>query len=1393
MALYSSSPQMRTVSPATPVHSPHHSVHSSSSSRLSVRNLTLHEYRKQLNSPASQATPPGKTLRRKAAASGLKEIERVPSVSGAPPGPTTRAPPHPLHISQSTQSLYTYQRLPPSPPHQQHDLSVDELFRSQSAEPSAQYNTTGSVRKFKPIKRLPKPLSSTGHRPLPPAPAPVAPVTSNQTRLSPLRTTSFPSFEDSDLRDSQPTPSTFSLSRFPRPPNLVDPSHSPSSDGNGPRVNTTSFASTAPATPPATPAVIHYRGTSFDLVNPHNSLVLDNIVTPSRDLDSSDYLPLRSSEDPLDLSEMAPKRPLYGDLSSAYASIITRRGDDMPAPLNVNLPLPPTPVAHSPGSSAFDSPLQSPEPLAAIFPSTNRKAAANESRFSLKQLTRSLTQRFSKTPEKPHEEELREFSDSRVSLASATFEGEFPRPLERSYRAVSPRSATLPDEPVTPVSPLDQAVHLMSQRSSPPSVEMPRFSTQRVFSAPLSSMLPDSPSTQLGRAGEERPYASESEFTTRPYYDDAASIYPSSSIYTSDSRRQSKTAQIRSTNRKSNPYYWRMSGGTDAIAAAYKSDAVPQYLVSQRASCQVSQPPQQAVLHLSLQPEIEKTDSLSRLIDQYKSTDGSSVSQPLLDENKTGNADVAGSLANIPEHAAPTERPDITRITSGLSQFDLNVARSEIDSKEDTPLLPSEVEGAGRSKLAPPPGLPPSMPAPLAPPFEYDEILDSPKRSELSSNSPSYGDTRALLQFSRPDIEERAPMHSGLKSSSSYSQPGASAGPYTPRQALEQAEKIFAKAASQQQAESIPAMWSKRISSHNLLRKGDNDLDEEQDRDESSILAGYEDEVERADWETVGNGSPHRAMRASVGESLADYSSSEGSHISRDSMGFSGPFPVYDEPPLEPGAFDYQHPTPLRSHSNPFTSSPPALSGDYSMHRIADESYQSPVQSSPPAHSNTPTFYRSSPDVYTPGSPQQEHFPCSPPDMSFPTSPRQEHFPFAPWAEPRPRADPYALSDKETQELLASGPNDEILYEHEEEEAGQNDSFQSQDISSPMQPMRITIPTATTMERSSSPTPRENSFEKLTVIGPKGNLTGTPHGTNMHEAGSSIADNSSPGALLDSSPLVSSINGHRNSRSAAAREGKTYREASDYFTQSKTRNVSHGGSAVFELPGRKGSVTRIVPRIHTPPPGRQERSPSQATLHSQASSFANPNPRAKRLSLRSSIAPRDSRRRGSRAAVPGQTKLRQMVLAPSPQLLLSSDNSNNDSRLFGTEHSVRPSTSNTHSPLRPRPSRPTLRTVLANQHSPHLLCPEQAIDPEEEVVRRKLSWVIFAIFCILPPVLILYRWMGDLVIVNVTNGRFSHVAPKPKQIALGAGIAVNVSIVLAITLPIVIARAAGSL
>jgi hypothetical protein len=307
--------------PVTPIHSPHHSIHSSISSRTPVHTLSIHEYRKQQNTPTPQSgTPPGKSLRRKPAASALCEIERVSSISRTPVS-ATRAPLRPLHFSQSAHQLTAHQPLPPTPAYGDNQRGVPDLsFRSQSADPTVSGATglgsqlsrdlgnvsfrseaTGKVSNFKSIKRLPKPEPfATGYALNPPSS--LAFVNLARSRLSPLRTISYSDAELQLSSDSQttPTPSTFSLARFPQPPHVIDPSLSPPIDDNAPSPpRLSNYTATAPATPPATPAVIHYRGTSFDLVNPHDSLLFHDIVTPSRDLDSTDCLLSPSSEDPL--------------------------------------------------------------------------------------------------------------------------------------------------------------------------------------------------------------------------------------------------------------------------------------------------------------------------------------------------------------------------------------------------------------------------------------------------------------------------------------------------------------------------------------------------------------------------------------------------------------------------------------------------------------------------------------------------------------------------------------------------------------------------------------------------------------------------------------------------------------------------------------------------------------------------------------------------------------------------------------------------------------------------------------------------------------------------------------------------------------------------------------
>ena len=138
--------------------------------------------------------------------------------------------------------------------------------------------------------------------------------------------------------------------------------------------------------------------------------------------------------------QMAPKRPLYGDFTAAHAGIL-RRADNLSAASLSTLPLPPVPAAISPVSSAYTSPIYSHESRLAPSPLAVQKAPA-ESRFSLKQLTRSLTQRLARNTslEREHEkdEELQQLRNSSMSGFSIAANEEPLRPLEQTYTPTNP-------------------------------------------------------------------------------------------------------------------------------------------------------------------------------------------------------------------------------------------------------------------------------------------------------------------------------------------------------------------------------------------------------------------------------------------------------------------------------------------------------------------------------------------------------------------------------------------------------------------------------------------------------------------------------------------------------------------------------------------------------------------------------------------------------------------------------------------------------------------------------------------------------------------------------------------------------------------------------------------
>jgi hypothetical protein len=150
-----------------------------------------------------------------------------------------------------------------------------------------------------------------------------------------------------------------------------------------------------------------------------------------------------------------------------------------------------------------------------------------------------------------------------------------------------------------------------------------------------------------------------------------------------------------------------------------------------------------------------------------------------------------------------------------------------------------------------------------------------------------------------------------------------------------------------------------------------------------------------------------------------------------------------------------------------------------------------------------------------------------------------------------------------------------------------------------------------------------------------------------------------------------------------------------------------------------------------------------------------------------------------------------MFLAPEGRLTISTQGTHISHFMGGSD---RPSTSDTNTPLHRShlsiETYPvTARTIIAHEHSPHLFCVEREANPEDEARRRKLSWLIFATFCLLPPCIILFRFLGDNVIASLTEGRLGHCTPHSKRTALIAGIAVNVGLVTAILVPILVAHA----
>lgn len=291
---------------------------------------------------------------------------------------------------------------------------------------------------------------------------------------------------------------------------------------------------------------------------------------------------------------------------------------------------------------------------------------------------------------------------------------------------------------------------------------------------------------------------------------------------------------------------------------------------------------------------------------------------------------------------------------------------------------------------------------------------------------------------------------------------------------------------------------------------------------------------------------------------------------------------------------------------------------------------------------------------------------------------------------------------------------------------------------------------------SSLPTERDNSFSKLTVLGPRGNLTGTPLGTGMHEAGSSIADSSSPGVAWDSTPSKAPEN-----------------SSPGYFPSSETQYAS---SPMTQFPTSPftpfGTVEHGTPS-HTPH-GSKASNKSQDRLL-----LAHRRQRTREALLRSS--PQGHSIRSKRASVRGQTKLREMVLTSSDTSTIRTE----DTRLSRFISNGRQMSGETTSPL--RTYHPVTR--LPSENSPHLLHRSPPSSPVYHKRKQRLSWMLFAILVWFPPFLVLYAFgKTDRLISYMSKGEVEECGRTQKRIAMWAGVTGSIVIPAVIIVLLVLAH-----
>ena len=718
------------------------------STPLRAHPLTLHEYKKNQQVSIPPIGGPAKRVKRKPATPNLTAVDRVAARQPQNPSPTRE---HSLDLSPSpwpservhgpatagfdplaalrgedstlsfTSLLESYYDRSNSAPPLFFDL--DDSFKSIYSGESLISPAKGRIRYLKPSKRLPRP-SRFSHQSITPSPL----------RLASSRYTNHLISPPPDVNNT----SSFAVSNFsfPRPPSPIHAASFP--DESVPAIESDAPKISTDRPEPSTPTTLHFRGVSFDVVNPHNSLDLRNIETPAdRDADVSDYFETNSeaaggfrSHKRDNLSNrtmesrqtfrtanehnspnsrsgsgrnMTPPRAVYNDLPSAYQAITSRSGlSTSRKSSRLELPLPPQPVAVSPHKSFKTQMSNSSSNLSSFRPEPLKVQKANASPSVLRRVT-SIFRRG-----KPVEDEESKGSTSGSQLIA----------LVDNQPASPPRRAP--------------SIHLQwfqklghdkrTSRSAPYFSGSTTHGTRTPGHVPRHSISqPD-----IRHSAYVSNYPDTEAAESRIF--DTGSIAPDWSSPDLDYSQE--------VYDQSNPWQFADKPGTEAQRMSLLREGATENILDRYT---------------------QNDTTLDSIVGHYYK-DAPPGSAPSLTTLSTAGEELDSSpLIERGRHGGNSRDHNLS--SSGLSQFDfgLNYGNSGSDSDEELQETPSRLSGLRslRASASRPPSGPPSEPLPFLPSLDLQPPNPPFMRREHSSVTEhgtscgsSYGDTRNLLLIS---------------------------------------------------------------------------------------------------------------------------------------------------------------------------------------------------------------------------------------------------------------------------------------------------------------------------------------------------------------------------------------------------------------------------------------------------------------------------------------------------------------------------------------------------------------------------------------------------------------------------------------------------------------------